>query len=169
MVTGVYVSVAVASGLIGTVVGIVLAALATVRRSLRLNDREAAIALREIREATRPIVAVGTSIVKPRPEARGPLADESPAEPVKIYHLPGAERLAAGYAAITARVAVWRAESSTTQEYHGLVNEARRLRDRTLDTPASATIRRLAAERAAMNDEQTARMLAAIEEARVTT
>lgn len=158
MVLATYVTIAAIAATFGYLFGIVSAAIALVRRRRALDDREAAIegrAFERLRPATARLAAIGSSIIKPRPDSsRGPEVDESPADPVPVYRFRSAEALAAGYASVTRVLSTYRASRSMTAEYDALARESRRERDHSGDVPAGTLIVRLRAEQLAGNDER---------------
>lgn len=145
------VGIAITTGAIGFALGVLSAGVWYGRKHLALDAREAEIALAEMRQATRPLIAINAprSIVKPREDdPHAPTADESPAELV-ITHKTKAGEILASARSIAAE---WRRSlrDGMTSELMSAAYPPRRERTHTNDVPAGAIIERLRQDRAAL-------------------
>jgi hypothetical protein len=142
------VSVAAVSGAVGMALGALLVMIALGRRRQELDDRDAALALAEMKHTTRPVRTIinGSAVVKPRDlDPSAPAEDESPAAEVEVFGSRTAELLAAGRSMLLG----WFGEHGhVTAEFDGqLARATRSQRDRAAAVPAGALLAALADER----------------------
>ncbi len=156
-------SVAAVSGAVGMALGALFVMVALGRRRQQLDDRDAELALAEMKYTTRPVrQVINSSIVKPRDaDPKAPAEDESPAAEVVVYASRAAELIAAGRSAVLG----WLGEHGrATAEFDGQLARVRRSqRDRSAAIPASALLAALEDEREQVDQSRRATLSIAVQ------